>query len=81
MEKPDQLKLINTICDTIKAQVLQKLEAGVIPEDWDGFELNEYITYLHAKNCLMQKWKATAQQSWRREAKAFNNALDTKPLL
>lgn len=43
MERSQQLKIATDLIESLKSDVLGKLEGGLIPESWDGVELRQFI--------------------------------------
>lgn len=43
MSKDGQRELIESLCDTLKEQMLKHLNS--IPDNWDGIELRRYLVY------------------------------------
>jgi hypothetical protein len=42
MTKAEQAVFVNSLLDSVKADILSKVEH--FPENWDGFEIRQYIT-------------------------------------
>jgi len=43
MTKEDQITFTENFLDSIKKDITEKINAGKVPEDWDGFELRELV--------------------------------------
>ena len=41
--KKEQKRFIKNLCDSVKLDLISKLEGGKVPENWDGIELREWI--------------------------------------
>lgn len=39
MEINKQIELVSTLLDSVKAELVSRLEKGNVPNNWDGFEL------------------------------------------
>lgn len=46
MTKADQLRIIRELSDSITCGMMEKIEHGELPEEWDGHELRQYFAYL-----------------------------------
>lgn len=43
MTRDDQKKFVTSLCDSIKDEVIKKIESGKIPENWDGMEFRQLL--------------------------------------
>lgn len=43
MTKQEQIKFVNGLIMTVGSKIVEKIEQGAVPENWDGFELRWYI--------------------------------------
>ena len=43
MTKKHQKKFVTDLCNSVKQEVISKIESGKIPPNWDGFELRELL--------------------------------------
>jgi len=39
MNRSDQRCLVKNLCDSIKDEIVKKIDEGVVPAEWDGHEL------------------------------------------
>jgi len=72
MNKPEKRQFIENVCNTMKASIMQKLDA--MPEKWDGAELRAYIAEA-AKKCTDADRYLTGKRK-----KDFKNDLLINPL-
>ena len=38
MDKQEQITFVTALCNSIADEIIRKVEAGKIPDDWDGIE-------------------------------------------
>lgn len=46
MRKIDQMRFVNDLTQSLKDTIREKIGNGLIPENWDGIELREYLAEL-----------------------------------
>lgn len=44
MNRQEQIEFVNELMVEVHREVCEKIEAGIIPEHWDGVELRMYLT-------------------------------------
>jgi hypothetical protein len=56
MDRADQIKIVAKLSDSIRDEIIQKIQDGRIPEDWDGVELRELLLEKHRDESF---WEVT----------------------
>lgn len=64
MTKEKQVKFVNAVIDAVKKDIVEKIEKGEVPEDWDGIELRWYIRDKFSE-VVWGEWKNTKTKRYR----------------
>ena len=43
MNKEDQITFVTNVCEALKQSIIDNIEAGRVPAEWDGHELRKLI--------------------------------------
>ncbi len=43
MTKRDQKRIVREMSDTVRQRMIEAIESGKVPENWDGFELRKWM--------------------------------------
>ncbi len=43
MKREDQIALVSSLLNSIRTELVEKIDTGKVPERWDGHELREWI--------------------------------------
>jgi hypothetical protein len=52
MNKADQLRIATDVCDSLKEEILKRVD--LIPENWDGHEIRQWVAdYIKTNHAYM----------------------------
>jgi hypothetical protein len=54
MTKEAQIEFVNDLIGSVKETVLERIKAGKIPEEWDGYELRQYLADKFTDACYVK---------------------------
>jgi hypothetical protein len=74
MNKIEKKEFVSTLMDRLKDEILDKIEDGSIPEEWDGHELRMLIR----DKAAQVVWKGTASRT---VIKNYNNNILVRNIL
>lgn len=66
MEKSEKIEFVESLCESVKKEVITKILIDKIPDNWDGFELRWY---------LAEKFNQQTYQHSRRRKREYNNTV------
>lgn len=66
MNTAEKVRFVRELVDSVQQEVLQKILTGVVPEEWDGIELRQY---------LAEKFLEATYKMDRRRRRAYDNAI------
>lgn len=44
MDNTNKVDFVKSLCDSIKLEIISKIESGKIPDNWDGIELRQLLS-------------------------------------
>lgn len=53
MNTEEQKTFVRELSETIAADICEQIDAGKIPENWDGIELRNLLKYRHSSSARM----------------------------
>ena len=71
MRKEEKVEFIKDIIKTVKKQILSNLD--MIPDDWNGIELRQYISDMYSKTIVVRMDK--------KRKRKYNNDVVVRNLL
>jgi hypothetical protein len=51
MDKEEKIQFINDLIEAVRSKIITKIEAGSIPEEWDGIELRWFLRDIYSAQC------------------------------
>lgn len=43
MDKQEQIRFVNELVNGLRASIIGSIESNKVPDNWDGFELRQYV--------------------------------------
>lgn len=63
MDKENQTRIVNEMCDGLKSHLLERMDK--VPEEWDGFELRQWIVDYAQANISYAKMQRARMKDYR----------------
>lgn len=73
MIRSEQIEFVRGLSSTIADKIIEAIQAGKIPEDWDGHELRILLSNQHAQSASMSTIYAHPQSKRARDFRNFMN--------
>lgn len=67
MNKTEKINFIQRITCSIATELIDKVESGAIPEDWDGHELRQLLAdkFAHETSSLLREPRSKRMKDYR----------------
>ena len=67
MTKTEKITFIQNITSSVAAELIDKVESGAVPEDWDGHELRQLLAdkFAHEVSSLMRETRSKRVKAYR----------------